>query len=673
MRSIIQTGDGGYAFIADSYIYKVDSNGNEQWNKKFQFTLWAVIQSSDNGYVLIGDFCRDAGSHVIKLDSAGNIVWDNVYGSKFNYFAFYNIVPTGSGYLICGSALMKIDLNGTLLWVKPFAPNITFYYIIQASDEGFLLAMKNGLTLKTDADGNPQWTYKYPQNSNGVATTFLANDGGYLIVTPTLNEPTMQLVKLSAGGTFEWAKGITNNLSGSVISVSDGGYAFVSNELGELGNNLYLTKLSSVYINQKTQTLQPLEPLQVQWEHTYSREGWGYFVTDIVEAFNGGYITSGYMGQWEPYHGHGGGNRWVNTSAFLIKTDAKGVLQWEKTYNLQTITFLIRAVDGYLFTDGHVFCKIDASGNVQWSKEYAFNIFHSACSLSAGGFLLLGTGSIDAGGSSGKIVKLGSDGNVQWSKFYGSSDFPQTFYSVIEVDSGFLLCGNQDVSGDNTYGLITKTDSQGNILWTKNYANAVTLNHVFSSSDGGFVLFGLSGSSYYAEGSGYVLKVDSNGDAQWTQNYGEDTVIASGGIRLYSPIKTADEQFLTLVSVTNRQNEGTPYYLTMEITGSGEISLIKNNLYLPTGIAILSSDGNYLFAGPKSTSDRNQAAIWLAKVGLSVDVDNSTPSEPQPSPISNNDLMLIFAVILVLVVVIIFGMFVRMSRNNLKNSGVIEG
>ncbi|TET19313.1 hypothetical protein E3J74_07045 [Candidatus Bathyarchaeota archaeon] len=67
-RSVIQTADGGYAIAGytysygaggwDSWLVKIDSAGNMQWNQTYGGTFdedtWSMVQTSDGGYALAG-------------------------------------------------------------------------------------------------------------------------------------------------------------------------------------------------------------------------------------------------------------------------------------------------------------------------------------------------------------------------------------------------------------------------------------------------------------------------------------------------------------------------------------------------------------------------------------------------------------------------------------------
>jgi len=125
-KTIIATGDGnylciGYAFStegdiaynngsADYFIVKISKDGNIIWSKTFGGSLsdmaYDGILTSDGKYAIIGASYSDDGdvqskgfgrtsadAWVIKLDTAGNILWENCSGDTTVY-AGVNIIET---------------------------------------------------------------------------------------------------------------------------------------------------------------------------------------------------------------------------------------------------------------------------------------------------------------------------------------------------------------------------------------------------------------------------------------------------------------------------------------------------------------------------------------------------------------------------------------------------
>src|SRR5690606_19772125 len=103
--SIEQTNDGGYIVagardngpnLRDFYIAKLNSTGSLEWEEMFGGTeidyALEVIQTSDNGYVLMGNTSSNDGdvtnNHggidiwVVKLDNDGDLQWERSLGGS---------------------------------------------------------------------------------------------------------------------------------------------------------------------------------------------------------------------------------------------------------------------------------------------------------------------------------------------------------------------------------------------------------------------------------------------------------------------------------------------------------------------------------------------------------------------------------------------------------------
>jgi hypothetical protein len=153
--SIIQSSDGGYvvaggtssfgAGSADIYVVKLDSSGNVIWTKTIGGSnddeARSIIQSSDGGYIVAGwTSSFGAGSddfYVVKLDSAGNVLWTKTIGGIGDEAWGDSIIQSSDGgYVVVGHTrsfgaggadiyVVKMDDNGNVC----FSQNITNYSV----------------------------------------------------------------------------------------------------------------------------------------------------------------------------------------------------------------------------------------------------------------------------------------------------------------------------------------------------------------------------------------------------------------------------------------------------------------------------------------------------------------------------------------------------------------
>jgi predicted secreted protein len=277
-RSIVQTDDGGYILAGhnctelpdwefDIWLVKTDSTGNMQWNQTyggvdFDGTM-CVIQTNDGGYAIAG-FTRSFGAGnydfwLVKVDSAGNMQWNQTYGGAGYDMAYSAIQTSDGGYAIAGFT-DSYGAGGYDFWL-----------------------------VKTDSTGNLQWNQTYGGASADRALSMMpTSDGGYAIAGTTSSfgagDSDFWLVKTDSLGTMEWNHtygGMQAETASSLVQARDGGYALLgdTNSFGAGGYDYWLVKTDSSG--------------NMQWNQTY-----GGSLTDfgstVVQTVDGGYAMAGY-------------------------------------------------------------------------------------------------------------------------------------------------------------------------------------------------------------------------------------------------------------------------------------------------------------------------------------------------------------------------------------------
>jgi hypothetical protein len=250
-NSVKQTKDSGYALCGADWFLKTDGQGNVQWNKKFStLELFDVAQASDGGYVLIGntklvDSAGSVDSVLIKTDENGNTVWNKTFSSNLPYgidVSAYSLEETDDGgYAIAGSWygtlwFAKTDSNGNLDFNQTYGSisnfGALFSSISKTTDGGYALAgfdvderkeaAWTGWVVKTDAQGNVQWSFHFEQPVSellrGAEFRSITQtvDGGYVAV----GYPA--LVKLDSSGRLLW--NVMTYNAYSVSQTEDGGF-----------------------------------------------------------------------------------------------------------------------------------------------------------------------------------------------------------------------------------------------------------------------------------------------------------------------------------------------------------------------------------------------------------------------------------------------------------------
>jgi hypothetical protein len=157
---VSQTSDGGYILAGQdgligshcqAWLLKTDSNGNQNWSQLYggeEVDKFHSVQLvDDGGYAAAGyteSFGLSTQMYLVKVDSVGQMQWQNNYGEQFGD-ACYKLFPTAdSGYLLTGNwfSIYKVDSSGNQLWwtdptwvVGAFA-----YSMCICSDGSFALA-----------------------------------------------------------------------------------------------------------------------------------------------------------------------------------------------------------------------------------------------------------------------------------------------------------------------------------------------------------------------------------------------------------------------------------------------------------------------------------------------------------------------------------------------------
>jgi hypothetical protein len=270
--SVVQTSDGGYILAgmttsygsgsSDAWLIKVDTNGNEQWNRTFggksRDDAYSVSQTSDGGYLMVGcirSYDPYGDAWLIKTDANGNKQWSKTFGDKYEDVAYSGHQTRDGGYILVGKTgsygaghvdawLIKTDANGNEQWNRTFGGTEGNYAYADAAyaghqtiDGGYILAGKTGSygagyfdawLIKTDVNGKEQWNRTFGGvRDDYVRSVQQTSDGGYILagkIGSYMSDAIgAWLIKTDADGNQQW------NVFGrceaySVKQVSDGGY-----------------------------------------------------------------------------------------------------------------------------------------------------------------------------------------------------------------------------------------------------------------------------------------------------------------------------------------------------------------------------------------------------------------------------------------------------------------
>jgi hypothetical protein len=560
--SMVQTSDGGYALAGytdyyglgtptylNFWLVKTDSSGNTQWSKPYGGTnddvAGSLVQTSDGGYAIAG-YTNSYGAGapysdfwLVKTDSAGSLQWDKTYGGVNGDVAGSLVQTSNGGYAIAGYTssygvgtpanpnfwLVKTDAFGLIedlgvgLTITGYtADTLTLY---RGTNDPYWNYVRVRIWVTKDMSWQP-WQQTYGGANVDVAYSLVqTGDGGYAIAGTTdsygLGTPNVYLVKTSADGIMQWNRtcgGAYADFAYSLVQTGDGGYALAgcTYSFGVGGADFWLVKTDSAG--------------NALWNKTYggTRDDYGY---SLVQTSDGGYAIAGCT------YSYGVGTP-TYSNVYLVKTDASGIMQWNKTYggvSDEWVKSLVQTSEGGYALAGATtsfgvggadfwLVKTDAAGNALWNRTYGGtnnDYAHSLVQTVDGGYALVGsTTSFGVGGADFWLVKTDALGNLVWNQTYGGTS-EDWGYSVIQTaDGGYAIAGYTDSFGSGRQAYLVKTDALGNLVWNQTYGGGYDDNcySMVQTRNGGYAVAGSTcsfgiGTPTYA--NMYLVKTDTLG------------------------------------------------------------------------------------------------------------------------------------------------------------------
>ena len=245
-------------------MLKIDGAGEIAWQKVYgQLSRASAIRlTADGGYIVAGDtWSLGAGKDlwVLKLDTGGNIVWQKTYGGA-NDDAAYSVQPTAdSGYVVAGRT-SSFGAGSGDAWV-----------------------------LKLDAGGNIVWEKTYGGTNSDIASSVQpTSDGGYVVAGWTTSfgagSDDAWVLKLDAGGNVVWQKsygGPSSDAAYSVQPIGDGGYVVAGsiNYAGPSSGDGWVLKLDAGG--------------NIAWQRIYVSTN-SDALNSVQSTSDGGYVAAGY-------------------------------------------------------------------------------------------------------------------------------------------------------------------------------------------------------------------------------------------------------------------------------------------------------------------------------------------------------------------------------------------
>jgi hypothetical protein len=261
------------------------------------------------------------------------------------------------------------------------------------------------------------------------------------------------------------------------------------------------------------------------WTKTYggeNSEDWGM---SLVESDDHGYVIVGATLESSPE------DLWIfktDNKGNLMWSKTFG------THRFETARMIRKTIDGNYVVVGtmavdHTYSpsniwllKFNTFGDTLWTKSYSSGLSIAGWALDNtmdGGYAILGWDLATNGNQNIKIIKTDSLGNTSWSKSYDHSSWDEGYFIQETSDSGYIIVG----TADSDIWLL-KTDYKGDTLWTKTFGGVGFEGSqcVQETSDGGFILTGYANPPVSNNPNDLLLlKTNSIGDILWTKLYGD--------------------------------------------------------------------------------------------------------------------------------------------------------
>lgn len=395
----------------------------------------SIIQTSDGGFIAAGftlsnngDITASAGAEdywVVRLDAAGNMLWQKTYGGSLMDVATSVIQTTDGNFVVAGYAastngdvtgnhgsrdywILKIDATGNVLWQKTYggSNNDEAYSIRQTADGGFIVA---GSTFSNNGD-------------------VVGNHGFH----------DFWILKLDADGNLQWQKTLGGSMSDVAYSVretSDGdffiaGYTLSTN--GDVTGNHGSFDYWVVKLDASGNLL---------WQKTLGGTG-SDKATAMELAPDGGCVV---VGNAASFNGDVTGNH-GNLDYWVVKLDAGGNMAWQK------------ALGGS-------------------AADEAFSITHNLDGFIVGGYSASTNGNVTGnhGGNDGWAVNLNASGNIVWQKALGGSAADKITALTFAAGGGFVFAGNSQSNDGDVSG-----NHGGSDFWIAKIASCVSVTEVDS-------------------------------------------------------------------------------------------------------------------------------------------------------------------------------------------------
>ena len=559
-----------------------------KWDHKTSvFPIKSSPAIGSDGTIYVGS--DDGNLYAINPD--GTLKWN--YKTVGLIRSSPAIGSDGTVYVGSWDRLYAINPDGTLKW--DYITGFVLYSSPAIGSDGTIyVGSSDEKLLAINPDGILKWKYT---TIGGISSSPAIGSDGVIYIGSYNN----RLYAINPDGTSKWCHVTDSHMTSSPAIGSDG-----TIYIGFGDDNLYAIGDPPDYI----------EP-DIVWEKSIGGEGEDY-ASSVRQTSGGGYIIAGST------RSYGIGNCW------LVKTDQNGTELWNTTFGEGTFDVadsVLQTSDGgyilagctlnYSTMEDFYVVKTDSNGNLQWERIFSGTGLDRAYCIqqtSDNGYIITGyTNTFN----DGWLIKINESGDIEWDSIINVVEgHDYTTYVDQTSDDGFILTGYALVDGSDDI-LLVKTDSNGSIQWYKTFGGSSLDGgwSVCQTSEGGYILAGLTFSYGVGNSDILLIKTDSIGNILWYNTFGGYDWDGA-----FSVQQTTDGGYILggggnswLIKTDSWGNK--QWEKTFEGTCGSMIRSVQQT-----------SDGGYIAAGETNSGD-----FWLIKVSESTTLEPPIITSYSPS------------------------------------------
>ena len=260
--------------------------------------------------------------------------------------------------------------------------------------------------------------------------------------------------------------------------------------------------------------------------------------------------------------------------------------------------------------------------DTMWTKTFGGSFIDHGRSVQQtidGGYIIVGDTRNITGFSDVYLIKTDVYGDTLWTKTYGGSNYELGLSVQQTTDGGYIITGlTESFSAGYSDLWLIKTDSYGDTIWTKTFGGSYYDEgySVQQTTDGGYIVSGMTASFNL---SGYsdvwLIKTNASGDILWTKIFGGSSVDWGNSCQ-----QTQNGGYI-IVGVTYSFTVNADVWL-IKTDSSGDTLWTKTFGGIESDIGnsvYQTKDGGYIIGGYTESFGAGSDDVWLIKTDSSGD------------------------------------------------------